>query len=117
MGFSYIHSTTTALVLNMKTNSIYPQFHVVFGDEFTPIHSSEKYPPLIWDRFIISDSSKFQTSVEDTYSGLADEWFKSGYQEARENQHQIDVINIGRVQDPDIPTDGNEEDSINIMLS
>ena len=38
MRFSYTHSTKTSLVLNMKTKSTPPQFHVVFDDGFIYIH-------------------------------------------------------------------------------
>ena len=38
MVFRYMHLTTTALVRNMKTRSIYTQFHMVFDYGFTYIH-------------------------------------------------------------------------------
>ena len=62
---------------------------------------------MIWDRFIMSESSKFMTLVEDNYSELDDEWLMSEEQEAQENQRQTYVMDIVRVQYPTIPTDGN----------
>ena len=52
----------------------------------------------------MSYSGKLRTSVEDKYYDLTNEWFESGKQEAQENQHQIDVMIIGRVQNPTIST-------------
>ena len=58
-----------------------------------------------------------QTSVEYKYSELSDEWLTSVEQEAQENQYQMDVMKIGRLQDPTIPTDNNASDRTNMPLS
>jgi hypothetical protein len=39
LGFSDIHSSQVSLVLNVETKKISPQFHVIFDDTFTTVHS------------------------------------------------------------------------------
>ncbi len=39
LGFSRNHSSTIGLLRNLRTGSISPQFHVVFDELFTTVHS------------------------------------------------------------------------------
>ena len=39
LGFSDQHSSTVALVRNLATNFVSPQFHVIFDDLFSSIYS------------------------------------------------------------------------------
>ena len=49
MGFSPKHSTLVGLFLNIRTHSITPQFHVVFDDTFSSVHSNEEDLETILD--------------------------------------------------------------------
>jgi hypothetical protein len=40
LGFSQEHSSTVALVLNFKTGSFSPQFHVVFDEKFETVYAA-----------------------------------------------------------------------------
>jgi hypothetical protein len=40
-----LHASTVALVRNLRTNKISPQFHVVFDDLFGTVHASASGPP------------------------------------------------------------------------
>ncbi|KAI2509575.1 hypothetical protein MHU86_4836 [Fragilaria crotonensis] len=42
LGFSRNHSSTIGLVRNLQTGSISPQFHVVFDELFTTVHSVDE---------------------------------------------------------------------------
>ncbi len=86
MGFSPKHSTLVGLILNLRTKSITPQFHVVFDDSFTSVHSNTQVPPKIWEKLITSTKSKHQVALDaDDDSELADEWLTEGEILARDN--------------------------------
>ena len=60
MGFSKRHSTLVGLVLNLRTKSISPQFHVVYDDTFSTVLSNEKEIPKIWKSLITSTQARHQ---------------------------------------------------------
>jgi hypothetical protein len=41
LGISPTHSSTTGLVLNLRTGHVSPQYHVVYDDEFTTVPNAE----------------------------------------------------------------------------
>ena len=42
LGFSRLHSSTVALVRNLHTGHVSPQYHVVFDDKFETVFSNGK---------------------------------------------------------------------------
>ena len=73
MGFSPRHSTMVALVLNLVTSTITPQFHVVFDDMFSAVTSND--PSEIWGRLIDCASFRLNALVDDDADvEIHDEW-------------------------------------------
>ena len=64
MGFSQHHSTLDHRVLNSITGSITPQFHVVFDDSSSSVHSSSLKNPSIWNQLLSSTNSRFQVNLD-----------------------------------------------------
>ena len=58
MGFSRWHSATVALVLNLLTKSISPQYHVILDDYFSSVYCNTEKVPSIWKRLITSSSAR-----------------------------------------------------------
>jgi hypothetical protein len=46
LDFSDVHSSQVPLVLNVETKKISPQFHVIFDDTFTTVHSLPSNKPI-----------------------------------------------------------------------
>jgi hypothetical protein len=63
-GFLATHSTMVALVLNVVTSTITPQFHVVFDDMFSTVTLNEKDPLEIWGRLIDCASCRLNALVD-----------------------------------------------------
>ena len=79
LGFSRTHSSLIALVLNTKTHSITPQFHVVFDDSFSTVPHNGQIDVDAWRDLITSDPSetRIYTPVDDMMElELADEWLE-----------------------------------------
>jgi len=79
MGFSRMHSSLIALVLNTRTQSITPQFHVVFDDSFSTVPSPTDgtIDTASWQQLITSphDQVTLHTLPDDaSETSLADEW-------------------------------------------
>jgi hypothetical protein len=76
MGFSDRHASTIALVLNLMTKSISPQFHVVFDDWFTSVHSNgEELDPEVWNSLITNPSCRLKAILDDDEDvDLQEEW-------------------------------------------
>ena len=49
VGASPLHAENVALVRNLKTGYLSPQFHVVFDDWFETVHSGPELPPEKWE--------------------------------------------------------------------
>ena len=98
MGFSKIHFSLVALILNQSTGSISPQFHLVFDDLFSTVHANESETPREWNKLISMPSARFQVVVDESAElELADEWLTPTEQESRMQQQRAKVIsNIGR---------------------
>ena len=66
LGRSPCHAGSVALVLNLKTGLISPQFHVIFDDEFTtvPYLESDSEPPN-WPHLVSSCTERATDEQED----------------------------------------------------
>ena len=49
MGWSPMHASSVALVHNLMTGHLPPQFHAVFGPWFETVHENGNEPPRAWD--------------------------------------------------------------------
>ena len=80
---SPFHSVNVALILNLQTSRVSPQYHVVYGDEFTAVKyiKSEKEPPN-WCKLVEDSSEK----VTDEQYNLARTWYAS---ETKNYYHQV----------------------------
>ena len=86
MGFSDRHASTIALVLNLMTKSISPQFHVVFDDWFTSVHSNgEELDPEVWNSLITNPSCRLKAMLDDDEDvDLTEEWLSEDERIERE---------------------------------
>ena len=93
MGFSRLHSSLIALVLNPTTKSITPQFHVVFDDAFTTVPHNDKIDPSAWQSLIsvplLQDggfhNNRIHSSSNPTDSPeLGDEWLDDASRHLRD---------------------------------
>lgn len=78
LGYSPFHSSDVPLVLNLQTGSISPQFHVVFDDAFTTVHSisEDTPPPEFWTAANV-ESCIYRVPVDTddpSVSLLPDDW-------------------------------------------
>ena len=75
LGKSPMHAENVALIRNLRTGYLSPQFHVVFDDTFDTIYADEDEPPPEWDDMCIFQ--RFQVELDDkcTPPRLADEWY------------------------------------------
>ena len=65
MGFSRVHSTLVGLILNHSTGSISAQFHVVYDDMFTTVHSSVEQVSELWRNFFTLPSARLQVPLDE----------------------------------------------------
>ena len=77
LGHSPVHAGSVALVLNLQTGHISPQYHVVFDDNFdtVPYLSSNEIPP-VWAK-LCQDQRELAT---DEQYDLANSWYEGGGQ-------------------------------------
>ena len=83
LGHSPTHAGNVALVLNLKTGHVSPQYHMVFDDDFTTVEyiESGKEPPN-WCK-LVQDSSE---RVTDEQYDIARTWYAG---ENVNNSHKI----------------------------
>ena len=75
MGFSPKHSTLVGLILKLRTQSITPQYHVVFDDTFSSVHSNNPENPRMWEKLITSSSAQLKVTLDPNEDPeLDDEW-------------------------------------------
>ena len=77
MGWSPMHASSVALVRNLMTGHLSPQFHVVFDPWFETVHDNGTVPPGAWD--VMMSSHHHEVDVEnDEKNGVAvqlqDDW-------------------------------------------
>jgi hypothetical protein len=93
MGFSRSHSTLIALILNLMTKSITPQFHVVFDDMFTSVHSNHDMEPATWRQLITSPNCRLKVVLDDEDNpDLSDEWLSTDERLIRDNMRRRNAV-------------------------
>ena len=48
-----MHAETVALVRNLRTGYLSPQYHVVYDDAFETVYTSDDKPPPEWEDMCI----------------------------------------------------------------
>eukprot|EP00957_Ditylum_brightwellii_P032488 2462140-Ditylum_brightwellii.AAC.1 len=81
LGHSPVHAGNVALVLNLETGHISPQYHIVFGNEFltVPYLQSHETPPN-WADLVAKHTEK----ATDQAFNLASTWYE-GEEAARDD--------------------------------
>jgi hypothetical protein len=93
MGFSRSHSTLIALILNLVAKSITPQFHVVFDDMFTSVHSNHDMEPDTWRQLITSPNCRLKVALDDEDNpDLSDEWLTTDERLIRDNMRRRNAV-------------------------
>ena len=64
MGFRNIHSTKVGLVLNLLTDSISPQYHVVFDDMLSNVVIIIDAEQELWINMVTSRNSRIQVMLD-----------------------------------------------------
>ena len=73
MGKSPLHASTVALVRNLQTGRISPQFHVIFDDNFETVYSDYEDQPLLWQELLTTGTFKSDYDLDQVPS-LENEW-------------------------------------------
>ena len=93
MGFSPKHLTLMGLTLNIRTQSITPQFHVVFDDTFSSVHSNEEDLETILDALYPIPGSRLKVHLDyDTDSSLNEEWLTQEESDTRSNAERQKIL-------------------------
>ena len=78
MGKSPLHASTVALVRNLQTGRISPQYHVVFDDNFETVYTDYESQPLLWEELLTT--STFKSDYDnDSFPAIEDEWLNGDY--------------------------------------
>ena len=74
VGVSPVHAENIALIRNLNTGYLSPQYHIVFDDWFETVYASDDEPPPNWTDMCIMQ--RFQTTFDEGLEppSLADEW-------------------------------------------
>ena len=62
------HGSNVALVLNPETGKISPQYHLVFDNTFSTVHSNGQFTADVWDSLVASNVER-HIDCETTFSG------------------------------------------------
>ena len=93
MGFSTRHSTLVAMVLNLSSGSITPQFHLVFDDMFHTVASNDTEPPEVWGHLIDTPACRMRTLLDDdSTADLHDDWLTLDERAVRDNWHRQQAV-------------------------
>ena len=101
MGISKMHSAQVRLVLNLLTDSILPQYHVVFDDMLSTVVISTATDPEVCITMVTSSRSRIQVMLDQEYDpDLDDEWLTADdrltcFSKARE--HIFREVQMSRV--------------------
>ena len=111
MGISPSHSSNVSLVLNLKTGTISPQFHVVFDDYFTTVMSisDSDDPPGHWENLF--HESQFHTEFDEhEHVSLHVDWLTSSEQNDFQHHKQMQAKILPRMNIPkdELPTNKRE---------
>ena len=104
MGASPVHAETVALVRNLSTGYISPQYHVVFDDKFETVYADEDSEPPEWEKLCIFDRYEVAFDEDQTPPSLADEWLTPQELEQRAQRRPPTVMRQGRTLYEDLPT-------------
>ena len=96
MGTSPVHAETIALVRNLKTGYISPQYHVVFDDSFETVYADEDTTPDAWENLCIFN--KFQAEFEPSVAppSLSDEWLSPDELATDNTRQKVQELRGGR---------------------
>ena len=75
LGKSPMHAENVALIRNLCTGYLSPQYHVVFDDTFDTIYADEDEPPPEWDDMCIFQRFQVELDEKCTPPRLANEWY------------------------------------------
>jgi hypothetical protein len=110
VGFSKLHSSLAGLVLNRTTGSITCQFHLLFDDMFSTVHSADESVPDSWNHLITRPSARLQIQLDDDASpDLSDEWLNPNERIAQDNERRRQSILIRRSQQKSAETSVERE--------
>ena len=100
LGHSPRHASTVALVLNLQTGHVSPQFHVQFDDFFETVRPSANNPETIskWQQLAGITDEKGNTKAINSLPNFAD-LFQADMGEAYTHRDISQVENIGQSQD------------------
>ena len=92
MGISPVHADTIALIRNLRTGYLSPQYHVVFDDAFETVYADEDTPPPQWDDLCIFH--RFQAEFEDGVPPplLSPEWLSQDEMQAQDAKRQLSEL-------------------------
>ena len=110
MGVSPVHAETVALVKNLRTGYISPQFHVVFDDDFETVYAEEDEPPPSWEDMCIFQ--RFQVEFEEgmPVPTLADEWLSPDEVSEQQVRRKLGELRGRRKLYQDLQSKGVKED-------
>jgi hypothetical protein len=97
VGFSRHHATNISVVRNLTTQSLSPQFHVVYDNWFEIVSSSDKEPDG-WRDLVIHSRSRVAFDDDLPPPKLADEWLSQDelavrqQAEAQERQRREQMV-------------------------
>jgi hypothetical protein len=90
VGYSKNHATNVGCVLNGRTKSITPQFHVVYDDWFSIVAADEQAPPPNWAD-LIENASECVLDDPDRAPELHEEWMDAT--ELAQHQQKMQMRN------------------------
>ena len=113
LGFSRIHSSLIGLVLNLLTGSISAQWHVVYDDTFSSVHSPADQVPDVWHQLLMSRSARRQVTLdEDAAPWLADEWLTADERAVKDNDRRRQAVSRQRSHSQATGTDTDPGHSV-----
>ncbi len=84
LGYSPEHASSVALVLNLKTGHVSPQFHVVFDDKFDCVKEDANFASLWQTKADLPNSTSDEDLVGHVLpSSLSSPWYKTRGQAAQ----------------------------------
>ena len=96
LGSSPVHAETVALICNLSTGYLSPQYHVVFDDKFETVYADEDSEPPEWERLCILE--RYETAFDEgvTPPSLADEWLSPQERQQQQLRRPEPALRQGR---------------------
>ena len=93
LGMSPNHASSVALVLNLATGHVSPQFHVVFDDEFSTVQylRSGERPPF-WEQ-LVEQNTKHYGVVDPRQEPTSLDWSNLHLEELK---NKVDGVSVGK---------------------